>query len=31
MTLPLAADYAPMEAKLVPELPDGPQRQYEPE
>ena len=30
MTLPLAVDYPPMEAKLVGTLPDGPQWQYEP-
>src|SRR5688572_4956159 len=30
MTLPLATDYAPMEAKLVGELPKGDQWQYEP-
>jgi ATP-dependent DNA ligase len=30
MNLPLATDYAPMEAKLVDVLPDGPQWQYEP-
>ncbi len=30
MTLPLAVDYPPMEAKLVGMLPDGPQWQYEP-
>ena len=28
--LPIALDYAPMEAKLVAELPEGPQWQYEP-
>ena len=30
MTLPLAYDYAPMEAKSVEEIPTGPQWQYEP-
>ena len=30
MALPLRADYAPMEAKLVDTLPEGPQWQYEP-
>jgi ATP-dependent DNA ligase len=30
MTLPLPADYAAMEAKLVATLPEGPQWQYEP-
>jgi ATP-dependent DNA ligase len=30
MALPLQTTYAPMEAKLVPELPDGAQWQYEP-
>lgn len=30
MTLALPLDYEPMEAKLVGELPDGPQWQYEP-
>ena len=30
MTLPLPTDYAPMEAKLVAVLPEGPQWQYEP-
>ena len=30
MPLPLDTAYAPMEAKLVPELPDGEQWQYEP-
>ena len=30
MTLPLARDYAPMEAQLVDELPVGPAWQYEP-
>jgi ATP-dependent DNA ligase len=30
MTLPLSRRYAPMEAKLVDELPSGPQWQYEP-
>jgi ATP-dependent DNA ligase len=30
MTLPIATDYAPMEAKLVAALPEGAQWQYEP-
>ena len=30
MSLPLPLDYAPMEARVVPELPVGPQWQYEP-
>src|SRR4030095_4729721 len=30
MTLPLRADYAPMEARLVDEIPIGPTWQYEP-
>ena len=30
MVLPLTPDYAAMEAKLVPSLPEGPQWQYEP-
>lgn len=30
MTLPVPLDYPPMEAKLVAELPDGPEWQYEP-
>ena len=30
MTLPLATDYPPMEAKLVAALPEGPEWQYEP-
>ena len=30
MSLPLAAPYAPMEARLVDEIPDGPGWQYEP-
>jgi ATP-dependent DNA ligase len=30
MALPLRTDYAPMEAKLVDALPEGPQWQYEP-
>ena len=30
MTFALPLDYEPMEAKLVGELPDGPQWQYEP-
>ena len=30
MPLPIRTDYQPMEAELVPELPEGPQWQYEP-
>lgn len=30
MTLPLKSDYAPMEARVVAELPEGPKWQYEP-